>query len=313
MKIYDCFTFYNELDLLEARLNILDSRVDYFVLVESTRTHSGEEKELVFEKNKERFARFSKKIIHIVVDDMPEVRGNNRMASDNFQREAIMRGLSTCNAEDMILISDLDEIPNLEDIDGIRKTLTMHANKKERLYAFYYSLRKYIMAIRKKTKVVRLMKMVVVRFPIKSVKMVSFKQKLYYYYLNGFMCDDWFGTRAVLYGDLIDHYHSSPQEIRESSSKEIVEKGGWHFSYMFGPEEISRKIQTFAHSEFDKKEYTDVDAIKKRIRSGEDLFGRKEKVTYVKIDNTYPKWLLENMDKYGQYINRTYSDQTTKS
>ena len=73
MKIYDCFTFYNELDLLEMRLEILSDSVDFFVLVEANKTHSGREKELFFQDNKERFAKFSEKIIHVVVEDMPVI------------------------------------------------------------------------------------------------------------------------------------------------------------------------------------------------------------------------------------------------
>ena len=71
--IFDCFSFFNELDILEIRLNVLASVVDKFVLVEAVRRHSGEPKELFFEKNKQRFSPFLDKIIHVVVDDEPEL------------------------------------------------------------------------------------------------------------------------------------------------------------------------------------------------------------------------------------------------
>jgi len=308
MRIYDCFTFFNELDLLEMRLNILNDKVDYFVLVESTKTHNGKYKELIFQQNAYRFSKFSKKIIHVIVDDMPELKDNNRWILENFQRNAIARGLSKCDVGDIILISDLDEIPNLDNIDIIKKILIMNTGKRELLYNLYYSIRKYIVEIKKNGKIMRMIKKILYRFPVKSLDMVGFRQKFYFYYLNGLVNNSWFGTKAVLYKDLIDHFNSSPQQIRESSAKNIIENGGWHFSYLLSPENIAKKIQAFAHSEFDTKEYTDISAIKKRIDEGEDLFGRKEKITYVKMDDSYPKWILDTIGRYGRYIKENHSD-----
>lgn len=69
--VYDCFSFFNELDLLEIRLNTLDSIVDKFILVESTLTHTGNQKPLFYAENKSRFKKFNDKIIHIIVDEFP--------------------------------------------------------------------------------------------------------------------------------------------------------------------------------------------------------------------------------------------------
>jgi beta-1,4-mannosyl-glycoprotein beta-1,4-N-acetylglucosaminyltransferase len=123
MKIYDCFTFFNELDLLEMRLNILNNYVDYFVLVEATKTFSGKPKELYYLKNKEKFNKFSHKIIHITVDDMPEIKDNNRWELESFQRNAIIRGLTNCQSDDVILISDIDEIPDPEKFELMKDIL----------------------------------------------------------------------------------------------------------------------------------------------------------------------------------------------
>lgn len=116
--IYDCFTFFNELDLLEIRLNILNDFVDKFVLVEGNKTHTGNKKRFVFEENKQRFESFLDKIIYIKVDDFPQLdisakdEFGNRWILENFQRDAIIRGLTNCKPNDIILISDVDEIPN---------------------------------------------------------------------------------------------------------------------------------------------------------------------------------------------------------
>ena len=298
MKIYDCFTFNNELDLLELRLNILNDKVDFFVLVEASKTHSGEDKDLIFERNKKRFDRFLDKIIHIKIDDMPELINGNRWILENFQRNAIMRGLSDCKDDDVVIISDLDEIPNLKQIDGIIKTLNLNSDKKDIMYHFYEKFKKMITILNNK-----LLFRIVDHFKFNSSRLIVFKQNIYYYYLNGFINDNWFGSRVVLYKDLINYFNSSPQMIRNSVSNNIILKGGWHFSYLLTPEEISKKIHSFAHSEYDKDNYTDINLIRERIMKGEDLFGRKDDITYVKIDGAYPSYLLENLEEYKKYIN----------
>jgi beta-1,4-mannosyl-glycoprotein beta-1,4-N-acetylglucosaminyltransferase len=132
--IYDCFTFFNELDLLEIRLNVLDDVVDKFVLVEATRTFTNKEKELVFEKNKERFAKFKDKIIHIIVDEFPEF--DNAWTFEFYQRNSINRGLSNCKDDDVILISDLDEIPNPESVKKYANTRGIKVFKQKMFYYF---------------------------------------------------------------------------------------------------------------------------------------------------------------------------------
>ncbi len=120
MKIVDCFTFYNELDLLNYRLHILNDVVDYFVLVESTHTHVGKEKELYFNENKNLFEKFQHKIIHVIVTDIlykyPNINYDKNQQWDNeiYQRNCIELGIQELSLadDDIIIISDLDEIPN---------------------------------------------------------------------------------------------------------------------------------------------------------------------------------------------------------
>ena len=117
IKLVDCFTFYNELDLLEYRLNLLYDTVDYFILVEATLTHVGKPKELYYNQNKERFKQWSDKIIHIVVDDFPfnetniNCLNNDQWKNEKFQRNCITRGLKKINI-DLLILSDVDEIPD---------------------------------------------------------------------------------------------------------------------------------------------------------------------------------------------------------
>ena len=131
MNIYDCFMYYDEDLLLDIRLNSLEKFVKKFVITEATYAHNGENKKLNFDINK--FKRFKDKIIYIVVDKQPknilelkkedtkEKTGEklilNGMARDYFQRENLAKGLVDAKDEDLILISDLDEIPNLESLN----------------------------------------------------------------------------------------------------------------------------------------------------------------------------------------------------
>jgi beta-1,4-mannosyl-glycoprotein beta-1,4-N-acetylglucosaminyltransferase len=108
--VYDCFLFFNELDLLEIRLNVLNNIVDKFVIVEADRTFSNREKPFYFEENKNRFSNYLEKIIHIKINEYPQTKDTWEMQS--YQRNMISSGLSNCNPEDIIIISDLDEIPN---------------------------------------------------------------------------------------------------------------------------------------------------------------------------------------------------------
>jgi hypothetical protein len=122
MKIIDCFIFYNELDLLNYRLTILNEYVDYFVIVESTHTFTGFQKKLFYDENKDLFKEFNEKIIHIVVEDVPfkfpdiDITKGQQWGNEFHQRNCMKRGIDIINdklnSEDIILSSDLDEIPN---------------------------------------------------------------------------------------------------------------------------------------------------------------------------------------------------------
>lgn len=114
MKIFDCFTFFNELELLEIRLNELKDVVDYHVIVESPFTHSGKRKTQYYKFNKERFADFAHKIFHVSVDDMPNTK--NPWDNEKHQRQCIWRGLQLVGPGDIVMVSDADEIPSAKAI-----------------------------------------------------------------------------------------------------------------------------------------------------------------------------------------------------
>ena len=148
MKIFDCFMYYDEDLILDLRLNLLDNYVDEFIIVESGYTHSGEPRKLLFDINN--FLKFKNKINYIVLKDPPsdlflineedsENEKNskyilNAVKRENLQRNTLARGLTLASPEDLIIISDVDEIPNLEDnnIKEIKNKIILFKQK------FYY-------------------------------------------------------------------------------------------------------------------------------------------------------------------------------
>jgi len=130
MKIIDCFLFSNELDILEIRLNELNDKVDKFLICESKETFAGNSKELIYEKNKNRFYQFNEKIIHIIVDKFPQnISAENR---EYFNRNYILNGIpNSFTDEDIIIFSDVDEIPK---INNLNKSLDLSVFRQDMYY-----------------------------------------------------------------------------------------------------------------------------------------------------------------------------------
>jgi len=139
-KIIDCFIFYNELKMLKFRLTELYNTVDFFIVVESTYTFSGKKKELFFENHKNEFSEFKDKIIHVIVEDMPN--NDNAWYNEFHQRKSIDRGIKMLNLndKDIIIITDCDEIPNPKVINQIKVSgITEHIHTLE-MEMYYYNL-----------------------------------------------------------------------------------------------------------------------------------------------------------------------------
>ena len=211
--IVDCFSFFNELDLLDIRLNVLDPSVDKFVLVEAAKTQSLRLKPFIFEENKKRFEAFSDKIIHIKLEEKDCPNGDfKRLSSDwgmeHLQRNSVMRGIESLPMEndDIVLISDLDEIPNLTELQTNIKI-------------------------------------------IQDRRVTSFTQNTFSYFLN-MKCHDIVRgivtekiSRATLgvVRSTLDTFH--PQELWQlrDTTHGHPSPRGWHFSWLGGPEKIREK------------------------------------------------------------------------
>ena len=267
MAIYDCFQFFNEEHVLDLRINILQEFVDFFVVVESTCDHQGNSKKLNFDLKK--FKKFQKKIIYIVVDDTIESIKKKHSWGESLveqhQRNSIMKGLKNASDNDLVILSDVDEIPDLNKLNEFDKN-----------------------------------------------KYAVFSQKMFMYKINllNLKENNWHGSKICLKKNF-----KSPQWLRNLKFKkypfwridktrnlQIIKNGGWHFAYLQTPENISKKIKSFAHGEFNKANITNEENIKLKIEKGQDVFERGHNLRKVEIDSSFPKYILQNKDKLKKWI-----------
>lgn len=285
--IYDCFTFFNELDLLEIRLNVLKDVVDRFVLVESPWTHTGDPKPLFFKLNKARYEMFSSRIIHVVVDDFPPPRPkmterNRAWINENFQRNAISRGLVGAHDDDVVLISDLDEIPNPEMVAKFAHTpgikVFNHA-----YYSFYLNWRN-----------VRQFKWLGTRMLSYSDYRTVFDGVSVFY--NEFM------QREVNVGTTATKIRCRFVPRRKARTR-IVNKGGWHFTCLGGVEVMLAKLNACAphHGDGRDSDDTNRERVEKLIRQGKGP-GLKMNCFAVPMDDRFPRYVVDNQARFGKFV-----------
>ena len=295
MKIYDCFMYFDEEEVLDLRLNILKDKIDYFVIVESTYNHKGERRKLLFDKSK--FKKFSNKIIYLVFDKVPvkvqKVSNDdsleekdrkyimNAVYRENSQRNYIYEGLKKCEKNDLILISDVDEIPKLNflDLNNLNNEI------------------------------------------------VIFRQDMFYYKFNLVIPNfKWSGTKGVLKKNLI-----SPQWLRNVKDRKypfyrfdthfsnkkytnikIISDGGWHFSNLKSPAKIEHKLRSYLHHrEFDKVSLT-VDEINTLIKNKRAIYDLNVDKKVNKVGNgvilenfnlqRLPSYIQKNLNKYKDWM-----------
>ena len=262
--------YFDEDLVLDIRLNTLCDAVDKFVIVEATKNHAGEDKKLNF--NIQNFKKFQKKINYIIVDDLPlNVKSpkkgwHENHARDQFQRNAIQRGYKDFNDEDLIMISDIDEIPNPE------KFKEFKINNKigcflQKNFQSKINLLNISEGAWPGTKICQ-------KKNLKSpqwLRNIKTKKKPFWKF----------------WGD------RQPQ---------LIKNAGWHFSFLKKPESIIQKIKSYSHQEYNLKEFTDRKKIEEKITKGEDLFERKIQYKAVEIDTSFPRYIFENKLKFKDWI-----------
>ena len=288
--IYDCFSFFNELDLLEIRLNILKGAVDRFVLVEATRTYRGKAKPLYFADNKKRFAPFLDKIIHVVVDDFAPVESYIASPSsdpkrwawayEDYQRHAISRGLAALGDDDVLIVSDLDEIPSAA---AVRRAARSAQDGKVRMLqlshrSFYLNFCNFSMP----------------RWEWGPMVLSgrAFRDPETYQKMRK---GDW-SVKEVLTS------FPSPHLLRLLKPDRIVRNAGWHFSFMGGMEMILRKLASFSHAEYSTGRFADANHVRHVIENGGDLFGLGDRYYAVPAERCLPPFILRHPEKFAALI-----------
>lgn len=284
-KRYDCFYFFDELEILELRLNILNDYVDFFVICESSKTFSGRDKPLVFQENRELFHKFLHKIIYIPLDwspltqndarevfhrvsstlqrliamrtltspNVPKLEGANHWLTEYYQKESLHLALTECKDEDIIYISDVDEIWN-----PIRQ------------------------------------------FHIRGDRIYIFKQVPYIYYLNNRSNEHWHswtGSIVARYGLIKD---KSINDVRTHGKvkRYVILRGGWHFSFQGGVDRIIRKLDSYGHQELNVPEV--ISNVHNLISERRDIHGRA--VKHRRSNRGLPEYLLNNAEYYSEML-----------
>ena len=264
MKIYDCFTFANELDVLELRLNCMYEYVDKIVLVEATKTHNkNETKPLYYQENKKRFQQFSDKIIHVIVKDMPtDIYPRSR---EFHQRNAIIRGLKNIENDDIIIVSDVDEILSINILQNLKNN--QHDIFYFKMFLMYFKLN-YIC----------------VNGEGLSVWSVGVKGN---HIKNGMMPQD---IRFLRFNT------SFPNST-------IYNNAGWHFSYIGDDNFVKNKLSHLCETTRITNELLENVNIDQFIAEGKDLFDRPGfEWCSIKINEFFPKYIINNQEKYEKYI-----------
>ena len=293
MKVYDCFTFYNEFELLELRLKSLWNVVDYFVIVEANRKHNGESKIFNFWERQDEFKDFLPKI-RFVPADLSNVpfNGVGDWSIEYAQRNAIMQGLIDAEPEDLILISDLDEIPAPDVLQRIynEEPLVIVDHLLPRLNADEEKFLKCV-ALSKATDILAECPLVMA-------------QKFFYYYFDWVSNATWQGTILTKRKNL-----TMPQELRNLRNllPRVVD-GGWHFSYMGGVERVINKMTSIVDGnelvEKSDENLIDRSHVEEAIAKGADVYNRHDVSDFLPYDarNICLPHLEEFLRKYPHFL-----------
>jgi beta-1,4-mannosyl-glycoprotein beta-1,4-N-acetylglucosaminyltransferase len=270
MKVIDCFMYFDEDRLLEIRLNTLYDYVEKFVIVEANLDHAGNVRKPQF--NIEKFSKFKNKIQYILIKNLPthnnfyKKNWGPSWRRENLQRDALSIGFNNCDPNDLIMISDLDEIPNPEKISKFSKNNKFGCFvQKNFLYKFnllnenepkWYGTR----ICRKKD----------LKSPQWLREIKTKKRPFYKFYKAKF--------------DI------------------FIEDGGWHFSSVKSVKDIYKKLNSYAEQQFNNGKFKDLEVIKNKINEKKDLFDRDYNYKVLNIDTSFPKYIQDNEEKLKDFI-----------
>ena len=265
MAIYDCFQYYNEDHIVDLRLNILDKFVDYFVISESNKTHQGKDKKINFNINN--FSKFKDKIKFVVANYDEEIKFDKHIGGESpieqHQRNELINGIKNAGQNDLIILSDSDEIPDLNKLSEIKENKKFIAFS-QKMFMYKLNLQNieesnWIGSRITKKKYIKSMQ---------SLRNLKFKNYPFWRF--------------------------------DKKDFQII-KGGWHFSFLQTPNQILKKINSFSHGEFNDVEM-DAKKIEEKIKKKEDIFGRKKTLKKVDLDESFPSYIIKNKKKFIEWI-----------
>ena len=267
IRVFDCFTFYNEFDIAELRIQELWDVVDYFVIAEANTTHQNNPKPFYFNDNWERFEKYKSKIRHIMVNDMP--MSVDTWVNERFQRKALERGLTDIRSTDIIIVSDCDEISRPEAVIAIKEDTTVNNYDRYNLHIMmsYFKLN-YVM----------------VNPPSMHGYIMVTRGRVF--------------TDPQKERELTFPWSSKPDDIAH------INHAGWHFTYFGETEFAKNKIKNFAHAESNTPKILDSLDVDSMIADKVGLlrFEGQERFEYVKVDDYFPVTVLNNIDKFSAKI-----------
>jgi beta-1,4-mannosyl-glycoprotein beta-1,4-N-acetylglucosaminyltransferase len=278
--IIDCFPFFKELDVLEVRLNTLDPYVDKFVLVESEETFTGIDKPLYFFENYERFEKFKDKIEYFKVPKIPRnldpYKGQVNWNREYYQKNYMMHRINELDENDIIILSDCDEIPdlsnvNLNEIDQPK----VFINK---MFIFKFNL----MMFNNLSTTSR----------IEGKPQVNTK-------IGEPYC--WFGSSVMKQKHLKNKMFWNVDGLRAKRSDFEQIYAGWHFTFCMDNKDIQHKLKAFSHAnELDISEINNFDYINQCVSQEKEFNDCGRDVKLIDSNSKYlPKYLVENKEKYN--------------
>jgi len=273
-KVYDCFTFFNELDLLEVRLAELYNVVDHFVIVESPISFTGKTKPLYYKENQERYSKYSDKIIYLSIDKFPDITGEaekDHWYREAYSRDFLLNGLKHCNQDDVIFISDLDEIPKQSSVLQIQNYLNelAHNKKAENQDSDY---------------------------------VCGLEMRLLMYYLNCENDKKWYGGSKATYYWMVEKY--KPWGIKLFHHKfqmKKFENAGWHLNTMGGKD---KSLYKWIHTGPVYWNNGDSDRALLNLAAQPELLEKsfqghiESNTRLVDMNEDYPIFILNNIDYF---------------
>ncbi|MBI3573086.1 MAG: hypothetical protein HY092_02705 [Candidatus Kerfeldbacteria bacterium] len=283
IKVYDVFIFFNELDLLEIRLNILDPYIDYFVIVEATQTFSGRPKKLFFQEQQEQWAQFKDKIIHYVVDDLPDSHDELRQRLNNPELSSLDREIiNTCLTSDNVPAGQTHWLREFYQKESMKKPLT---ELRDRDICFISDVDEIWNPF--------------AHFDFRADGVFKLRQDMYAYYLNNRSSESWAGTYVTKYKNIRNN-SLNHLDTPSKTKYRYIKNGGWHFTNLGGVDRIKTKLESYGHQEYN------VESIKSQISSklakNEDFIGRQ--FNFWVDESNLPPYLIDHKDQYRSLFKR---------